>query len=276
MATKQDVPKALTIAGSDSGGGAGIQADLKTFAALGVYGTSAITAITAQNTLGVSKVQALPPDMVEAQIDAVVSDIGADAVKTGMLANAEIIRAVAARIRQHRFDRVVVDPVMVAASGARLLDPDAVNSYRRELFPLATVVTPNVPEAEALTGLKIRDSAGQKEAARALHKLGPRYVVVKGGHLAGDESVDLLFDGKSFAEFRAARIATQSNHGTGCTFASAIAAGLAHGRSVEEAVAVAKSYVTEAIRAAFPVGHGHGPVNHLYAWWAVGGSKGTG
>ncbi len=273
MARRQHIPKALTIAGSDSGGGAGIQADLKTFAALGVYGMSAITAITAQNTLGVTRVQALPPVMVKAQIDAIMSDIGADAVKTGMLANAAIVRVVAAKIREHRFERVVVDPVMVAASGARLLVEEAVETYKRELFPLATVVTPNVPEAEALAGMTVRSAADQKEAARVLKGLGPRYVIVKGGHLTGRDSVDLLFDGRKFTEFRAARIATRSNHGTGCTFASAVAASLAHGRSIEDSVDTAKRYVTEAIRTAFPVGHGHGPLNHFHAFWQAGGGN---
>jgi hydroxymethylpyrimidine/phosphomethylpyrimidine kinase len=265
----QRVPKVLTIAGSDSGGGAGIQADLKTFAALGVFGMSAITAVTAQNTLGVTRVLALPPVMVKAQIDAVVTDIGADAFKTGMLANRAIIRAVASKIREYECERVVVDPVMVAASGARLLEEDAVETYKRELFPLATVVTPNVPEAEALTGLQIRSERDQKEAARAMKRLGPRYVVVKGGHLNGEESVDLLFDGRTFKEFRAERIATKNTHGTGCTFASAVACGLARRLPVEDSVAAAKEYVTSAIRASFAVGRGHGPLNHLHEWWAV-------
>lgn len=273
MAKRQHIPRALTIAGSDSGGGAGIQADLKTFAAFGVYGTSAITAITAQNTLGVARLQALPPVMVQAQIDAVMSDIGADAVKTGMLANAAIVRAVAAKIREYRSGRVVVDPVMVAASGARLLAGEAVETYKRELFPLATVVTPNIPETEALTSMKVRSAADQREAARALKLLGPRYVVVKGGHLTGRDSVDLLFDGRNFTEFRAARIATRNNHGTGCTFASAVAAGLAHGRSIEDSVDAAKLYVTEAIRTAFPVGHGHGPLNHFHTFWQADGNN---
>ncbi|MSQ08856.1 MAG: bifunctional hydroxymethylpyrimidine kinase/phosphomethylpyrimidine kinase [Dehalococcoidia bacterium] len=275
MARRQHIPKALTVAGSDSGGGAGIQADLKTFAALGVYGTSVITAITAQNTLGVTRVQALAPVMVKAQIDAIMSDIGADAVKTGMLANAAIVRAVAAKIREHGFKAIVVDPVMLAASGARLLVEEAVESYKRELFPLATIVTPNVPEAEVLAGMTIKSASDQKEAARVLKRLGPRYVIVKGGHLTGRDSLDLLFDGRKFIEFRAARIATRNNHGTGCTFASAIAAGLAHGRSVEDSVHTAKHYVHEAIRTAFSVGEGHGPLNHFHAFWdAEPGSKG--
>ena len=269
MPRKPQTPRALTIAGSDSGGGAGIQADLKTFAALGVYGTSAITAVTAQNTRGVTKVQALSPAMVEAQIDAVVSDIGADAVKTGMLANARIIRAVASKLREYALDRVVIDPVMVAASGARLLAQDAVDVYKTELFPLATVVTPNILEAEALLGARVRTHAAQEKAARSLHGMGPRYVIVKGGHLSGDESTDVLFDGKKFSYFSAPRVATTSNHGTGCTFASAIAAGLAKSMTVEDAVGAAKTYVTESMRTAFPVGNGHGPLNHMHGWWKV-------
>lgn len=266
----------MTIAGSDSGGGAGIQADLKTFAAFGVYGTSAITAITAQNTLGVAAVHELPVELVEAQIDAIVTDIGTDCVKTGMLASAPMVKAVAARIKSHGLERVVVDPVMVAASGDRLLKEEAVATYKSELFPLATVVTPNVPEAEALTGIKIKNLMGMKAAAKLIHRFGPRFVLVKGGHLEGDEVTDILFDGKQYTDFPGERIATNNTHGTGCTLASAIASGLAHGRPVEEAVAIAKLYITEALRNAFPVGRGRGPVNHLYAWWASGGSKGYG
>jgi hydroxymethylpyrimidine/phosphomethylpyrimidine kinase len=274
--TTRKVPAVLTIAGSDSGGGAGIQADLKTFAAFGVYGTSAITAITAQNTLGVARVHELPVEIIEAQIDAVMSDIGADAIKTGMLASAPIVRSVAASIRRHGARNVVVDPVMVAASGDRLLKESAIESYKAELFSVATIVTPNVPEAEALTGMKVKAVADMRAAARAIHKFGPRYVLLKGGHLEGEESVDVLFDGASFKEFRAGRIKTTSTHGTGCTLSSAIASGLAHGRSIEESVAAAKAYVTEAMRRAFPVGKGRGPLNHLYGWWAAGGSKGLG
>jgi hydroxymethylpyrimidine/phosphomethylpyrimidine kinase len=207
--------------------------------------------------------------MVEAQIDAVITDIGADAVKTGMLANSAIISAVAAKLKEHRVTRLVVDPVMVAASGGRLLEETAVEGYRRDLFPLATVITPNVPEATSLTGIEIRDAAGQRAAAQALHRLGPRYVIVKGGHLGEGDSVDIMFDGREFTEFRAARVQTTSNHGTGCTFASAITAGLASGKTIGDAVAAAKAYVTEAIRTAFPVGRGHGPLNHLHGWWAV-------
>ncbi|NQU96780.1 MAG: bifunctional hydroxymethylpyrimidine kinase/phosphomethylpyrimidine kinase [Chloroflexi bacterium] len=265
------VPRVLTIAGSDSGGGAGIQADLKTFAALGVYGMSAITAVTAQNTLGVTAVQAVSPDVIAAQIDAVVSDIGVDAVKTGMLSNAEIIRVVASKAREHGFERLVVDPVMVATSGARLLRDDAVETLVSDLLPLATVVTPNIPEAEALTGARIADEGAMRHAARAIRSMGPLYVVVKGGHLESSaRSVDLLFDGMDFTEFAGDRIDTTSTHGTGCTFASALASGLAHGLAVADAVGLAKRYVTEAMAAAFPVGQGHGPVSHLYGWWRSG------
>ncbi len=269
MTLGSKIPNVLTIAGSDSGGGAGIQADLKTFAALGVYGTSVITAVTAQNTLGVTRVHAIPVDVIEAQIDAVVSDIGADAVKTGMLADGRIARAVAVKLRQYRFRFVVVDPVMVATSGARLLEPDAIETYRRELLPLATVITPNVPEAEALLGTRITDQASQKAATQKLHSLGPRYVVIKGGHMAGDESVDVLYDGNDFTLFSVPRVRTKSTHGTGCTFASAITAGLARGMRINDAVSTAKAYVTEAIRTSFPIGHGHGPLNHMHGWWKV-------
>jgi hydroxymethylpyrimidine/phosphomethylpyrimidine kinase len=261
-------PIAMTIAGSDSGGGAGIQADLKTFAAFGVYGTSAITAITAQNTLGVTAVQEIALDVIAAQIDAIVTDIGADAVKTGMLSSAPIVHLVAEKVYEHKFSRLVVDPVMIAATGARLLKEEAVQTIRSELLPLATVVTPNIPEAEVLTGLKITGRAGMEQAARAIHSVGARYVVVKGGHMENeDTSDDLLFDGKEFEVFSAKRIKTKNNHGTGCTFASAVASGLAHGRTVRESVAAAKAYVTKAIASAFPVGQGHGPLNHFHQWW---------
>jgi hydroxymethylpyrimidine/phosphomethylpyrimidine kinase len=269
--TNRKVPRALTIAGSDSGGGAGVQADLKTFAALGVYGASAITAVTAQNTQGVSAVQDITPDVIAAQIDAVVTDIGADAVKTGMLSNAGTITVVAGKAREHRFEQLVVDPVMVAASGARLLRDDAVRSLVEELIPVATVVTPNVPEAEVLAGIEINGEAELRVAARVICEMGAGYVVVKGGHLKEtDKSVDLLFDGHDYEEFVADRIDTRHNHGTGCTFASAIAAGLARGMQVREAVGLAKRFVREAMSDAYPVGQGHGPVNHFYRWWGSG------
>lgn len=250
---------ALTIAGSDSGGGAGIQADLRTFAALGVFGTTAITAVTAQNTLGVTRVHALPPEMVVAQIDAVASDLGADAVKIGMLANAAIATAVAGALRRYRFPHVVLDPVMVAKGGAALLDADAVGVLTRELLPCSTVVTANVPEAEALTGRAIAGLDDLREAAAALVRAGAPAAVVKGGHLPGP-AVDVLYDGSRFTDFSSERIETRHTHGTGCTFAAAIAARLALGDTLVDAVSAAKAYVTHAIRHAPGLGHGHGPL----------------
>jgi len=258
------VRTALTVAGSDSGGGAGIQADLKTFAALGVHGTSAITALTAQNTRGVTDIFDLPPSFVEAQFDAVATDIGVDAMKTGMLFNTPIIQAVCRKIQQHSIRRVVVDPVMVATSGDLLLRQDAVEAVKRELLPLALVVTPNRREAEVLAGMPIRDEGEVLEAARRIFDLGPQYVLVKGGHASGD-AVDWLFDGSEMLPYRSARVDTSNTHGTGCTLSAAIAAYLALGREVREAVAGAKEYITAAIRHAYPLGRGHGPVNHLYA-----------
>ncbi len=260
------VPTALTIAGSDSGGGAGIQADLKTFSALGVFGTSALTAITAQNTRAVTAVFELPAAIVAAQIDAVVVDIGADAVKTGMIASSELIRVVAAKLREHGLRTLVVDPVMVAKSGDRLLREEAVEALRRELIPLATVVTPNLPEAEVLVGRPVETLDDMRAAAADIVELGARSVVVKGGHLASDP-IDLFYDGERAFELPARRIETTSTHGTGCTFASAIAALLARGENLEAAVRGAKDYVTTAIERAYPVGHGHGPVHHFYRWW---------
>ncbi len=254
----------MTIAGSDSGGGAGIQADLKSFAAMGVYGASVITAITAQNTLRVTAVHEVPLDIVAAQIDAVVSDIRPDAVKTGMLSSAPIIDLVADRVKRYNLRKLVVDPVMVAKSGDRLLREDAVDSLRRRLLPLATVVTPNLPEAEALAEMSIKSEDDVRKAARAIVRQGARAVVMKGGHREGPEVVDLLYDGRRYHRFTAPRIETTSTHGTGCTFASAIAAGLARGLGLVESVARAKEYVTEAIRRAYPVGHGHGPLDHFY------------
>ena len=256
------LPRALTIAGSDSGGGAGIQADLKTFAALRVYGMSAITSITAQNTVGVHAVHDVPADIVAKQIDGVAQDIGVDAAKSGMLSNADIVRAVAEAVKRNRIEKLVVDPVMVAKSGDALLQESARDTLVRELLPIAYVLTPNVPEAEALTGVRIVDAEGMKEAARALHAMGPRYVVVKGGHLAGVESVDLLFDGSSFETFAAARIDSKNTHGTGCTFSAAIAGLLAKGFDVVASVEGAKAYLTKAIRHAIPLGQGHGPLMH--------------
>ena len=266
MAGVAAVPRAMTIAGSDSGGGAGIQADLKTFAALGVYGTSVLTAITAQNTVGVTGVHPVPVEMVIAQIEAVVSDIGVDAVKTGMLLSGEIIEAVAREMAHFRVDRLVVDPVMVAKSGDRLLREDAVEALHHSLLPLATVVTPNVPEAETLAGMRIESTEDARRAAEKILATGAKAVVVKGGHLPGNP-VDLFYDGVEYREFEAPRIETRNTHGTGCTFASAIAAGLASGADVVEAVGAAKEYVTGALRSSFNVGQGHGPLNHFHKLW---------
>ncbi len=266
MTSPRRVPRAMTIAGSDSGGGAGVQADLKTFAALGVYGTSVLTAITAQNTVAVIAVHEVPTDIIAAQIAAVMDDIGADAVKTGMLSSRAIVELVAAELKRRRVRQLVVDPVMVSKSGDSLLRQEAVEALRSRLVPLAAVVTPNIPEAEVLTGLKIASDADVRRAAERIIGLGARAVVVKGGHREGP-ATDLFYDGARFQEFGAERILTTNTHGTGCTFASAVAAGLARGMSVLEAVALAKVYVTEAIRHSFPIGQGHGPLNHFYKLW---------
>ncbi|HEY8425746.1 MAG TPA: bifunctional hydroxymethylpyrimidine kinase/phosphomethylpyrimidine kinase [Limnochordales bacterium] len=264
MVQASRLPRALTIAGSDSGGGAGIQADLKTFFALGVYGMSAITALTAQNTRGVQAVHEVPAEMVAQQIDSVATDIGIDAAKTGMLASAAIVEAVADRVRVHGLRQLVVDPVMVAKSGDPLLAADAVEAVRRLLLPAALVVTPNLPEAARLTGLTVDSPEAMREAARRLHAMGARYVVVKGGHRLDrrEEAVDLVFDGSSFVELAGPRFDTPHTHGTGCTFSAAIAAYLARGLEPVEAIRQAKAFVTRAIRAAVPLGAGHGPTHH--------------
>ena len=256
-------PKTMTIAGSDSGGGAGIQADLKTFAALGVYGTSVLTAITAQNTRGVYAVAEVPEEVVAAQIDVVLEDIGADAAKTGMLSSAAIIEAVADRMEAWGTP-LIVDPVMVAKSGDRLLQESAVGALKARLLPLALVVTPNIPEAEVLCGRPIATDEDARSAADAIAALGPRYVIVKGGHRAGNP-VDLVYDGNAFTEVPGERIETRNNHGTGDTYSAAIAAYLAHGLGVPEAIVAAKRYLTEALRASYAVGDGHSPVNHFHA-----------
>ena len=259
------VPVVLTIAGSDSGSGAGIQADLKTFAAHGVHGTSAITAVTAQNTLGVTAVQEVDLDLIAAQIDAVVEDMHPVAVKTGMLSSPEIVRLVAAKANEYGWQTLVVDPVMVASSGARLLRDEAVETYRTELLPLATVTTPNLLEATELTGIEIASSGDARGAAKAISVLGVKYVVVKGGHMeVAGESRDLLYDGRDFVEFGLPWIDTTSTHGTGCTFASAITAQLALGGDIESAFRSAKKFVWEAMNAAYPVGQGHGPLNQMW------------
>ena len=254
--------RVLIIAGSDSGGGAGIQADLKTVSALGAFGMTAITALTAQNTTGVYGILEIEPKFVVKQIEACVSDIGCDAVKTGMLASTAIIDAVAAGISGHKLRPLVVDPVMIAKSGAPLLNPDAVEALKTKLLPLATVVTPNLHEAEALTGREIKTLEQMREAARAIRELGPENVVVKGGHLEST-AADVLYDGHEFTEFRAERIDTKNTHGTGCIFASAIAANLAHKKTVRESVTAAKDFITAAIRASLAIGKGYGPANPM-------------
>jgi len=252
--------RVLTIAGSDSGGGAGIQADLKAITLLGGYGMSVLTALTAQNTVGVQDIYEIPSRFVERQIDSVLSDIGADAIKTGMLANQEIIEVVAKKIEQYRVEKVVVDPVMVSKSGAILLRKDAQKALVKKLIPLAWVVTPNLMEASVLAGLKVNSLEGMKKAAYRIYKLGAKHVVVKGGHLKG-MAVDLLYDGRYFNEMEGPRIDTENTHGTGCTFASAIATLLARGDSVSEAVRKAKTFITLAIQSGFSLGKGTGPTN---------------
>lgn len=256
-------PRVLTIAGSDSGGGAGIQADLKTFAALGAYGTSVITAVTAQNTVAVRAIHEIPPDLVAAQLDAVLDDIGADAVKTGMLASASIIEVVADRLRGHGVRRLVVDPVMVAKSGDRLLREDAVAALRELLLPLAEVLTPNTAEAAVLADMAVDSLDAAREAARRIAAMGPSVVIVKGGHLGGERSDDLLFDGAEEL-LLGRRVHTRHTHGTGCTFSAAIATGLAASLDAREAARQAKAYLQGAIEHAEPLGAGHGPVNHFW------------
>ena len=259
----RSIPRVLIVAGSDSGGGAGIQADAKTVTALGAWAMTAVTALTAQNTQGVRGVVETPAAFVAAQIDACLEDIGCDAAKTGMLASAEIVATVAERLRAHGVTRIVVDPVMVAKGGSPLLADAAVDAVKRELLPLALVTTPNLPEASRLVGREIRDVAAMRDAARALADLGAANVVVKGGHLEG-AAIDVFYDGRAFHELHAERIATQDTHGTGCIFASAIAARLAHGDAVADAITAAKKFVTSAIRASLRLGGGHGPANPAF------------
>ncbi len=250
----------LTIAGSDSGGGAGIQADLKAITLLGGYGMSVLTALTAQNTLGVQAIHEVPAPFVEIQIDSVLSDIGADAIKTGMLANADIVTVVAKKIRQYKVEKVVVDPVMVAKSGDPLLRKDAREALIKRLLPLSTVVTPNLMEASVLSGLKVKSIEEMKKAAHRIYELGPKHVIVKGGHLKG-KAIDLLYDGGRYEEIEGARIETKNTHGTGCTFASAIATFLARGDMVSEAIKKAKIFITLAIQSSLALGKGTGPTN---------------
>ena len=256
----------MTIAGSDSGGGAGIQADLRTFAMLGVHGCVAVAAVTVQNSVGVKAFHELPLDIISGQITAVAEDIGIQAAKTGMLASSEIIGAVAETWQTLDGDiPLVVDPVCASMHGDPLLHPSALNSVRTQLFPIATLVTPNLDEVRLITGIDVVDTATQRDAAKALHDLGPKWALVKGGHLrSSDQSPDLLYDGNEFHEFTTERIDTGHDHGAGDTLAAATASALAHGYPVPDAVAFAKSWVTECLRAAYPLGHGHGPVNALF------------
>lgn len=261
---------AVTIAGSDSSGGAGIQADLKTFSALGVYGASVIAALTAQNTQGVSAIHDVPPDFITAQIDAVFSDLAVDAVKVGMLSTPAAIEAVAEGLDRHGQANVVLDPVMVAATGARLLVPEAVETLKRRLFPRARLITPNLPEAAALLDAEVATSEAEMRAqANRLLALGAQAVLIKGGHGSGAESVDLLVTPAGVARFAASRIATENTHGSGCTLSAAIAAGLAKGAALADAVGAAKDFISRAIAAAdrLAIGSGHGPVHHLHTWW---------
>lgn len=259
------VATALTIAGSDSGGGAGIQADLRTFAFHRVHGTSALTAITAQNTLGVTRVDVLPADAVAAQIDAVASDIGIGAAKTGMLVNREIISTVAGRVKALGITPLVVDPVMVSRAGSRLIDDEAVSALREQLLPLATVVTPNRHEAQLLAGLELRSLEDMREAARRIHRLGPKAVLVKGGAMPGSlRGTDVWFDGEQMKILHLGAVETRNTHGTGCTLSAALAANLALGHEPFEATRLAKEYVTRALQHPLAVGRGNGPIGHFF------------
>lgn len=256
------IKRVLTIAGSDSGGGAGIQADLKTITVLGGFGMSVITALTAQNTLGVHGIHEVPVDFIEKQFDAVASDIGVDAAKTGMLSSSEIMRTVAEKVTEYRIKKLVIDPVMVAKGGGMLIKQEAKKTLIEELLPLAFVITPNVPEAEELTGMEIITVEDMKKAAQTIHRMGAQNVFLKGGHMSGD-ALDILYDGKNIHEFTSERFDTKNTHGTGCTTSAAIATGLAQGMNVFEAVRRAKDYITTAIKYSLPIGSGHGPTNHM-------------
>ena len=268
---KRTYYRVLTIAGSDSGGGAGIQADLKTFAANGCYGMSVITALTAQNTRGVTAIHALPPSFAVEQMTAVLTDIGTDAIKIGMLYSAELIEAVAETLNNFRPHNIVLDPVMVAQSGDKLLQDEAIQAIKEHLMPVADVVTPNLPEAEVLLGQKIESYQDVQRAARELSQVGGRSILIKGGHMAESKSTDLLYltEEDRFVRLEADRIDSRNNHGTGCTLSSAIAAHMARGNDIEEAVNKSKTFIQNAIRAgaAYNIGHGHGPVHHFFEFW---------
>lgn len=265
MAIRMKAARVLSVAGSDPGGGAGIQADLKTITVLGGFGMSVVTAITVQNTLGVQDIYCLPPDLVARQFDALASDIGIDAVKTGMLPNREIMAVVVRKIREYGLTMVVVDPVLAAKRGEVLMNADTIALLMEELLPQTLVVTPNIPEAEVLSGIIIASREDMRKAALIIHQTGVGNVVIKGGHLPGmrEDCLDILYDGDNFHEFSSPRIDTKDTHGTGCTYASALATFLAGGSTVREAVTGAKDYVTAAIRHAWRLGGGQGPVNHL-------------
>lgn len=254
---------ALTIAGSDSCGGAGIQADLKTFAANGVYGMSVITAVTAQNTIGVFAVEDVSPSLIAGQIEAVFEDIKVHAVKIGMLSSSYAISTIADMLTKYNPPNIVLDPVMISKSGYSLLKPDAIKALKERPIPLAAVITPNIPEAEVLSEISIQSISDMKQAARIIHKMGPKYVLIKGGHLDLDP-IDILFDGKAYTFYKSKRIMTKNTHGTGCTLSSAIAANLAKGLTVTESIARSKKYVHEAIRHSLSIGKGAGPTNHFY------------
>ena len=258
------IPVSLTIAGSDSGGGAGIQADLKTFSALGTFGCSVITAVTAQNTTGVYGIHEIPLDIIESQIDAVLNDLNPNVIKTGMLASIEVIKLISEKIKSSKTKNIVVDPVMIAKGGDKLIQDNAIGHLISELLPLSTVVTPNIPEAEVLSHMSISNTQDIESAAKIIHKMGPDFVVIKGGHSNDSKSNDIIFDGQKFTTLEANRILTTNTHGTGCTYASAIAAGLAKNYSVEKSVKEAKNYVTEAIKNEPGLGNGHGPLNHFF------------
>ena len=260
----QTVKQVLTIAGSDSGGGAGIQADIKAMSANGVFAMSVITAVTAQNTEEVTDVFELPPAVVASQLDAIFDDFDVAAVKTGMLSSASIIDVVVKLVTPQNVTNLVVDPVMISKSGYALLKPDAIEAIKTKLFPLALVVTPNVHEAQQLSGIAITSLADARRAAKIIHSFGCKHVLIKGGHLLNERATDLLYDGRFFNVLKGEFIDTPHTHGTGCTFASALAAHLARGRSVLDAAQAAKSYVTEAIRHGLAIGHGHGPTDHFY------------
>jgi len=262
MLMNQQIKKVLTIAGSDSGGGAGIQADIKTFAAFGVYGMSVVTAVTAQNTIGVNGVQEISADFVGLQFESILSDMGVDGIKTGMLQSTEIVMTVSQKLQECKVPHIVVDPVMVSTSGHSLLEPKAVDVMKQLLIPHANVVTPNIPEAEMLAAISINAMDDMKLAAKEIYQLGCQSVLIKGGHREG-KAVDLLYDGQQFIKFTSERIQTKNTHGTGCTYSAAILANLVKGKSLTDAITISKKYVTAAIRGGLPIGKGYGPLNHF-------------